>query len=184
MNKRKKSAGKLALAGAAAVLLLGLSATASADRYGIRVTEGSGTHDIDKVDLGFIWDPDVTWWDTGNWHFSLVGEAHVAYWNAQHGRNIYEAGVTPIFRFIKNSGEIRPFIEAGVGVRLLSHPTISDSYTMSSAFQFSDTIGFGAQFGGHQQYQAGYRFQHMSNARIKEPNPGINFSELYLQYNF
>ena len=40
------------------------------------------------------------------------------------------------------------------------------------------------QFGSHQQYEAGYRFQHISNGGIKEPNPGINFHQLYLQYNF
>lgn len=42
----------------------------------------------------------------------------------------------------------------------------------------------GAQFGNRQQYQAGLRFQHVSNAGIKDPNPGINFSQLYVQYNF
>jgi lipid A 3-O-deacylase len=44
--------------------------------------------------------------------------------------------------------------------------------------------GVGVQFGSRQQYLAGYRFQHISNGGIKEPNPGINFSQLYLQYNF
>jgi len=45
-------------------------------------------------------------------------------------------------------------------------------------------VGIGAQFGAKQQYQAGYRFQHLSNASIKKPNPGINFNQIYLQYNF
>jgi lipid A 3-O-deacylase len=87
-------------------------------------------------------------------------------------------------RFIKNSGAIRPFVEAGVGIRLLSHTRISDRFTVSSAFQFADMVGVGAQFGERQQYQVGFRFQHVSNGGIKEPNPGINFEQLYLQYNF
>jgi hypothetical protein len=52
-----------------------------------------------------------------------------------------------------------------------------------TAFQFANMAGVGVQFGGRQQYQAGYRFQHVSNGGIKEPNPGINFHQLYLQYN-
>lgn len=42
----------------------------------------------------------------------------------------------------------------------------------------------GALFGEHQSYQAGLRFQHLSNAGLKHPNPGINFSQVYVQYNF
>jgi hypothetical protein len=55
---------------------------------------------------------------------------------------------------------------------------------MSSSFQFADLVGVGAQFGEHQNYQAGFRFQHLSNAGIRKPNPGINFSQIYVQYNF
>jgi hypothetical protein len=45
-------------------------------------------------------------------------------------------------------------------------------------------VGVGVGLGEHQHYQIGYRFQHLSNASIKEPNPGINFQQIYLQYNF
>ena len=101
------------------------------------------------------------------------------------GRNdIGEFGVTPMIRFIKSSGSVRPFAEVGAGVRLLTSPRISTDLTLSTAFQFAETAGVGLQFGDHQQYLAGYRFQHVSNGGIKEPNPGINFSQLYLQYNF
>jgi hypothetical protein len=87
-------------------------------------------------------------------------------------------------RFIRSEGTTRPFVEAGLGVRLLSGPTISRTCTLSSALQFADMVGVGAQFGSHQQNQAGFRFQHLSNASIKDAEPGINFSQLYLQYNF
>ncbi|CAB3798970.1 Lipid A deacylase PagL [Paraburkholderia ultramafica] len=98
--------------------------------------------------------------------------------------DIGEIGVTPVIRFIKAAGSIRPFVEVGAGIRLLSSPRISSTFTLSTAFQFANMAGLGAQFGSRQQYLAGYRFQHISNGGIKEPNPGINFSQLYLQYNF
>jgi lipid A 3-O-deacylase len=188
MNKKEKAwRGALPGRGALALALLSASAAASADPFGVQVAAGVADHGVRKVDLGLVWDPNLTWWDIGGWHFALIGEAHVAYWHTGEGNvhsSIYEAGVTPVIRFIKGSGAIRPFIEAGAGVRLLSHPSISSSYTLSTAFQFADMVGVGAQLGSRQQYQAGFRFQHVSNAGIKEPNPGINFSQLYLQYNF
>jgi lipid A 3-O-deacylase len=161
---------------------------AQADQFGIQLGPGVADHDVNKLDLGLVWDPGLQWWHIGGFHFTVVGEAHVAYWdlhasNALHP-NIWEYGVTPVFRFIKDTGWFRPFIEAGVGVRLLSHVALTGDRTLSTAFQFADMVGVGAQFGEHQNYQAGLRFQHVSNADIKTPNPGLDFSEIYVQYNF
>jgi lipid A 3-O-deacylase len=72
----------------------------------------------------------------------------------------------------------------GAGIRLLSSPRIASDFTLGTAFQFADMAGVRAHFGHCRQYLAGYRFQHISNGGINEPNPGINFSQLYLQYNF
>ena len=187
MNKKNTSWCELALKCAVAAVLIGVSGLAAADQFGVQVAGGLADHHVRKLDLGFVWDPNLTWWQIGGWHFALIGEAHAAWWHTDEGNehdNIGEFGVTPIVRFIRGEGAIRPFVEAGVGVRLITHPRISSSYTLSSAFQFADMVGVGAQFGGHQQYQVGYRFQHLSNASIKEPNPGINFQQIYLQYNF
>jgi hypothetical protein len=173
-----------------AVLALGLSATAAADQFGLQIAGGQANHDnnkVKKIDLGGVWDPGLNFWNLGDWHFTLLGEAHLAYWHPTSGvdrHDVVEFGVGPVLRFEKKTGAIRPFVEWSEGVRLLSHARISDEYTLSTAFQFSDMVGVGAKFGETGQYQAGFRFQHMSNASIKHPNPGINFSQFYLQYNF
>lgn len=168
--------------------LTAVSATVHADQFGVQVAGGLADHDVRSADLGIVWDPKLSWWEIGGFHFSLVGEAHVAYWDIQENHathpNIFEFGLTPVFRFIKSSGWIRPYIEAGIGVRMLSHVRETNDRTFSSSFQFADVVGLGARFGGRQQYQGGFRFQHLSNAGLKHPNPGINFSEVYLQYNF
>lgn len=164
------------------------TAPASGHTFGAQLGVGTSLeHGVREADLGFVWDPGLNWWDTGGWHFGLTGEAHLSYWHTNEGashHDVYAFGIQPMVRFIKDQGAIRPYIEAGVGLRLLSHPTISDEYTLSTAFQFTEVVGVGAQFGAHQQYQAGFRYQHISNAGMKEPNPGINFTQLYLQYNF
>ena len=187
MEKKNKRSFNLAPKCVVVAALFGVSSLASADQFGIQIAGGVADHHVRKLDLGFVWDPNLTWWEIGGWHFALLGEAHAAWWHTDEGNvhdNIGEFGVTPVVRFIKSSGAIRPFIEAGVGVRILTHPRISSDYTLSTAFQFADMVGVGAQFGSHQQYQFGYRFQHVSNASIKEPNPGINFQQIYVQYNF
>ena len=191
MKKKNNAARVLALKITLIGGLLAASSVACADQsgnqFGIQIAGGLADHHVHKLDLGAVWDPGLTWWYIGDWHFTVVAEAHAAWWHTDEGNvheNIGEFGFTPVFRFIKGSGTIRPYFEAGSGIRLLTSPTISRRYNLGSAFQFADMVGVGAQFGNHQQYQAGYRFQHVSNGGIKEPNPGINFSQLYLQYNF
>ncbi|MFC5431649.1 MAG: acyloxyacyl hydrolase [Paraburkholderia sp.] len=178
---------KLPLAFLFAGLLAG-STAAHAARWGVQLAGGVADHDVKKADLGGVWDPGWQWWKIGGYHFTVVGEGHVAYWDLEEKpvshANIWEFGFTPVFRFVKSSGYIRPFIEAGVGVRLLSHVDETRDRSFSSSFQFADMVGVGAQFGERQNYQAGFRFQHLSNAGLKHPNPGVNFSQIYLQYNF
>jgi lipid A 3-O-deacylase len=187
--QKKQNAWKIrSLQGALFAGLAIASATASADTFGLMFAPGLADHGVKKADVGGVWDPGWTWWELGGWHFTVVGEAHVAYWDIQESQaahpGLWEFGVTPVLRFIKSSGWIRPYVEAGVGPRLLSHVRETQTRTWSSSFQFADMVGVGAAFGEHQNYQAGFRFQHLSNAGIEHPNPGINFSEIYVQYNF
>jgi hypothetical protein len=192
MNKKRHIFRIRSAAAAALLLCAGLYAALSAenaraDTFGLQLAGGVAERGLHKADLGLVWDPNINWWDNGSWHFSLVGEAHLAYWETSEGtehHDIDEFGASPMVRFIKDGGAIRPYVEAGAGVRLLSHTTFSDLYTLSTAFQFAETVGVGIQFGSHRQYLTGLRFQHVSNADIKRPNPGANFSEVYLQYNF
>src|ERR1700709_963716 len=99
------------------------SATARADQFGLQIAGGVADHDVRKADVGAVWDPNWTWWEIGGFHFTVVGEAHVAYWRSTDDAavhpNIFEVGITPVIRFIRSTGTIRPFIEAGVGIRLL-----------------------------------------------------------------
>ncbi|KAF1021645.1 MAG: Lipid A deacylase PagL [Paracidovorax wautersii] len=69
-------------------------------------------------------------------------------------------------------------------MRGISHTRLDSDTTMSTGFQFSDTIGAGIQFGNQLRSTVGIRFQHLSNASIKSPNPGINFTQLYYQQSF
>jgi lipid A 3-O-deacylase len=56
--------------------------SAQTDQFGIQVAVGVGDR---HVNLGVAWDPNLTWWQIGDGHFSLIGEAHVAWWHTHEG---------------------------------------------------------------------------------------------------
>jgi hypothetical protein len=51
-------------------------------------------------------------------------------------------------------------------------------------FQFGNNVGAGYRFGAKGAFDLGVRYQHLSNASIKRPNNGINFTQVRLQYWF
>jgi lipid A 3-O-deacylase len=108
-NRRKKEMRKrkLPLMVLFAGLFTGSTAT-HAEQWGIQFVGGGADHDVKKADLGIVWDPGWKWWEIGGYHFAVVGEGHVAYWDIQEKpashANIWEFGFTPVFRFVKSSG--------------------------------------------------------------------------------
>jgi hypothetical protein len=73
------------------------------------------------------------------------------------------------------------FIEAGVGVRLLSATRINEDRGLGSAFQFGETGGLGISFGEHHRYEVGAYVQHVSNGSIKQPNNGLTYYGVVLR---
>lgn len=168
-------------------VLASLTPSAAHAELGVSTAYGLADHHTSTADLALIWDPNLHFWPVGDWDFSVRGELHAAWLHNSEGedpRTLGAFGVTPLIRFGKTSGAIRPYIEAGVGLRLLTGTQLNDSYDISTAFQFADMAGVGFRFGPRGQYEVGYRFQHISNASIKRPNPGINFQMVYFGYMF
>ena len=179
---------------AIAALVAGASSAASAEELvgwahpAVQAAFARDTdHGINKYEIAVNFNTPIQYGNPDGWLFRLQAEANMGYWDARSGtnrQNLTEFGVTPLFRIEKRGGSWVPFIEAGVGPRLLSHTRTSDEHNFSTAFQFSDMIGVGVAFGSKQQFQMGYRFEHLSNASIKRPNPGTDLNELYLRYTF
>lgn len=149
--------------------------------------ELGGGDGVDMGRLGVQWDWNKRWFQGRNWHLGGYWDVAVGYWNRGDTRagehdDLFDLGVTPVFR-IQPNGLVGPYVEAGIGVHLLSHSSIGDR-RMSTSFQFGDHVGLGYRFGAKGAFDVGYRFQHLSNASIKRPNPGINFHQIRLQYNF
>jgi len=140
--------------------------------------------------VGALWKWDKTWLNDGDWQVTGFWEADLGRWRGYRSNDsnqtIAEIGLTPVFRLTRKEGAgLAPYLEGGfIGMHLISPTFIYNDRKFGSAFQFGNHLGFGATFGGRRQCDLGYRFQHMSNADIKQPNQGINFSEIHFVYRF
>lgn len=139
--------------------------------------------------IGVQWDWDQNWFAKsspisidGYWDFS-VGEWHSNGTPQDH--NITDIGFTPVFRIQPSRAmDFIPYAEIGVGAHYLTGKNITDTRRFSTHYQFGDHVGAGFRFGKDGAYDIGYRLQHLSNAGIDHPNPGINFHQIRLQYHF
>ena len=121
--------------------------------------------DLNLVRGGVQWQSSHRWL---YWDLSFGG------WTGGHGP-VYDLGFTPVARWGRS-----PYLEGGVGAHVLSDLDVGTGHDLSTRFQFGDHLGVGMRFGN---YDLGLRLQHLSNGGIRNPNPGINFVELRLQYH-
>ncbi len=164
-----------------------LAAPAAQALDGVALELGGGDDSTGVVRAALFWDWDARWFAEGAWHVGGYWELDAGYWHADSGhrghRDIAEIGLTPVFRLQQNDpGDAAFYLEAGIGVHFLSHTKINEDRDFSTAFQFGDLAGFGVQFGHRHAWELGYRFQHLSNGGIENPNDGIGLHLLRLAY--
>lgn len=158
-------------------LVLGASLAApAAAEYRTELATGWGGDDTQLVRLGIARDWQRAWFTDGDWQVSGYWLAQIGYWNSdRHNRdndNLWEVGLTPVLRLApKAATGLRPYLEAGIGGHVLSDTRIGQR-ELSTAWQFGSHVGAGLHCG---PLEIGYRFQHLSNASIKQPNDGIDF---------
>jgi hypothetical protein len=148
--------------------------------------EAGNRNGVDMGRIGVQWNWKSRWFQGQNWHVGGYWDLAAGYWerNAlpEQNDNITEIGLTPVFRLQQNDLK-GPYLEAGVGLHLLSKTSIGDK-RFSTQFQFGDHLGIGYRFGAKGAFDLSYRYQHLSNGGIKKPNNGINFNQIRLQYDF
>jgi len=137
---------------------------------------GTGTSETNMVRVGLQWHGRTRWFEHTGWHVARYLELAFGGWNGEHG-TVYDLGFTPVFRLARARGS--PYIEAAIGFHALSDLDIGRGRETSTRFQFGDHVGIGVVRG---RYDFGVRLQHLSNGGIRNPNPGINFVQLRLQY--
>lgn len=155
---------------------------------GISLELGNGDY-TDTVRVGAIWDWDKQWFDEGDWLVTGFWEASVGSWQGRSGvgnnQTITDLGITPVFRLQqKQPSGFASYLEGAIGFHLISPTFVYANRQFGSAFQFGNHVGFGVRFGEHQQFDLAYRYQHLSNGSIKQPNQGINLNQVHFIYHF
>ena len=161
--------------------LMIFSATSSArilDNSTISFGRGQGDVDVYRIGTKKNWNR--SWFTEGNWHVSGYWHGELGHWHSDkagaHEDNLFEIAVTPVFRLEQknsDSGNLAPYLEAGIGVHLIGPTSISDR-SFSNAVQFGEHLGAGLRFGNHGRYDLGYRYQHLSNGSLDSPNNGMD----------
>ena len=107
------------------------------------------------------------------WRLSGYWEISAALWD-NAVESTADIGFTPVFRFEREAF----YLEAAIGLHLVQ-THISAARVFSTAFQFGDHVGIGWR---SRQWDFSARLQHLSNAGLDHPNPGINFVLFRAQY--
>ncbi|MGA8864196.1 MAG: acyloxyacyl hydrolase [Gallionella sp.] len=144
---------------------------------------------INMYRVGALWKWHKTWLSNGDWHVTGFWEASLGNWRGfkpeANNQTITDFGITPVFHLEQKEGAgVMPYLEAGIGVHLISPTSIYSGRNFSTALQFGDALGFGVSLGERRQFDLGYRFQHLSNGDIKRPNNGVDFNQIHLGYRF
>lgn len=137
---------------------------------------GRGTSQLEMVRVGMQWHGRDKWFEHTDWHVARYLDLAFGGWNGEHAM-VYDLGLTPVFRLERTGGS--PYFEAAVGFHALSDLDFGHGRETSTRFQFGDHIGVGLVRG---RYDWSLRLQHLSNAGIRNPNPGLNFLQLRVQY--
>ena len=116
-------------------------------------------------------------------HISGQWQGEVARWHSD-SQNSTQLGVTPALRWRPNGWDNGWFVEGGIGVNVIFPKYDTRKKEFSTTFNFGDHIAVGKRFGADQQHEWSLRFQHFSNGRIKNPNPGENFLQFRYTQRF
>ena len=150
---------------------------------------GGVAKEADVKKLGVIagWTRAAPLWQGDTWRLRLRHEVELAAWDVPKARDLIEFGYSPVLRLERplagGNGRVF-FVEGSIGARLLSHRRVSPDHVSGSAFQFSDVLGVGLQWGRAARSTLGLRYQHLSNLGLKKPNPGMDFVQLYYTHRF
>jgi lipid A 3-O-deacylase len=152
---------------------------------GVDLTVGQG-HSVFISGAALHWNSLCECVDLKDHGFDTRLVAQISYWHAQvhptDNSSLWDVGLTPMLRWLPPCcTSVQPFLEAGVGVHLLSHTRINNNRDLSTAFQFGENVGGGIAFGENHRYELGVYVQHESNASIKEPNPGLTYLGVVLR---
>lgn len=152
----------------------------------VMIEGGVTAHNGRNVTAGITW---PSGWHhtshTGEWTAST--ELFVSEWSTKfidHRRSLTQLGIVPVVRYRFNHGGSDWFAEGGIGLTYFDGLYQRGDRRFSTRLNFQDTLGVGRSFGARREHEASLRISHVSNAGLREPNPGENFVQLRYAHRF
>jgi lipid A 3-O-deacylase len=130
-----------------------------------------------------------TWPLGARWQVLGYWDGQLGYWDNDASSpdtpSVWELAIAPVFQLQPQAaGATLPYIELASGMYLISEKQINQRRELGGHFQFGSHLGIGVRFGPRHRYDLSLRAQHLSNARLKNPNDGINFASMRFVYHF
>jgi hypothetical protein len=146
-------------------------------RFGTSPSNGA-SHNFHQAEAFMNWN--LPWgWDLGkDWRLQSRLDASAG-WLGSSFEDGFIGTLGPSLLLARASFPLS--FAVGISPTLLSR----DDYVekdFGQLLQFTAYVGFNYDFGRH--LRAGYRFQHMSNGGLSDPNPGLNLHMFALSYLF
>jgi len=181
-----------ALAAGAVLFILASGPVRAADGLSIELGQSTSSFtDVQVVRLGARRNWTAQPIPTGRWQLGGHWDLSAGLWHNQSdprirmSNEVVELSLTPTLRWQSGvPGAVMPFIDAGLGVHLVSDDTITTLRDLSGHVLFGSVLGAGIRVGARGEYEIGYRVQHLSNGGIRQPNNGINLQSIRLHYHF
>lgn len=150
---------------------------------GLYLEAGQARHDgasTEALTLGLRLPTDVRFF-SGRLALSVDGYASRWHADALPGQRdkFTQLGLVPMLRWRFDEGRSPWFVEGGIGASYLVDGYRTRTKEFGSRWNFSDHLGVGYSFGRH---EIGVYVKHVSNAGLKDPNPGETFYQLRYGY--
>jgi hypothetical protein len=149
---------------------------------GMFVEGGVAPSRTNSVTAGAMWA-----WDWqgrfGNTQATASTELYLSRWNARD-EPVTQVALVPLVRLRLDDGRSPWFMEGGIGVSMMDKLYRNHGKEFSSRFNFVDVFGIGRSLGADRRREISVRVAHISNAGIKQPNPGENFLQLRYAVRF
>ena len=154
---------------------------------GASLQAGFGGKGTSLAGLGIVWD-----WDfqrmrrkaeltahtevmVNHWRYNAIGDG-----SAQ----LTQIVLLPSLRMRLDRGASPWFIELGIGASWMDQGFETPRKRFGSRWNFYDMMGIGRSFGAEHEHELGLRWVHVSNAGLKQPNPGQDFLQVRYVHRF
>jgi len=177
----------------AGILATGFSLDAAAensasDRTMASIYYGRGA-DTNGYGLQGLWRwPCECAWLTQHGLEPLIG-VNVAYWDGQQPDNPYphlwDFGAHGYLRYFWHPNtSFDPMVEVGLGIHALTEQHLNTNRDFGTWFQFGSRIGAGFAFNTPRRVEVVAFIEHISNAKLAQPNDGITFRGIEIRVAF